>query len=728
MSRKLLRATTTLRTPYSPAERSCLSSSSFRHFSALSRGLDADINYRVADLMAVLAKDANPNSIWGHYLNAAHTERLPPKIHQEVLRKCSPPPQEMRADTARLVLVKGLTRFPHRYEGRFQAIIRNMRAMGVTPTLDDYNFVLQQFAAVGHHMGVVVVLKEMRRAGHRANNKTYGLCLQAIAHRLTLPVALKDKTARIAQCNRLVMEILADMRSNGMQFTSVNFDLSVRIMKETLDMEAFESLWRWGYGIDLSYPDRLALEHAGSSSLEAAGLSEDSLPLLPKPLPFSTSALNTTLDILGRLGQISKMVQAFEVLTTPLPGLQQHFARSFDDEDDFGVSAEPPPPSPSYLPFAAPNTTSYNLLLRHLGRARHAVLSRHYMVQALYLERANHFKLSNLLRTALTYRYPSDEVVPTTHFAINRGHVISIMGESNRDKDLGLMTWMSSKMPRLLRMKQDYLAHYIKARNQFVERGKPIPTATKALYVVDSAEEAEASPPTESLSSEQPSSTPPASDLTAADSVESESTETSTPSPTPPSHAQPTRSSKTKDLNADAIFAADIENPDPVPTGEPFKPFDLDLHIRILRRDLLELTEVSERLEHLLGRTHQRIKERVGRRVWAGKDIYLRTDKHSRKVVDRAHWKRIVNFKPRREPRRAQNEEPWRETLPHLETPYQKPASVSSQPFRPSSFREMSTACELAGEGSFVATTDPLPPPHKTQTWSLYIRSLLLKT
>jgi hypothetical protein len=44
------------------------------------------------------------------------------------------------------------------------------------------------------------------------------------------------------------------------------------------------------------------------------------------PFPFTTTALNTAIDILGRLGDIPKRIQAFEVLTQPLPHANETFS------------------------------------------------------------------------------------------------------------------------------------------------------------------------------------------------------------------------------------------------------------------------------------------------------------------------------------------------------------------------------------------------------------------
>src|SRR6185369_9796926 len=104
-----------------------------------------------------------------------------------VLRRCTPSSAELRVTSAQR-LAKGIrTAEPHIHERRFQTIVRNIRADDAVPTLDDYNFILEQFAAVGHHLGAMHVYKEMTLLGWKPRTKTFSLCLQAIAHHLTLP-------------------------------------------------------------------------------------------------------------------------------------------------------------------------------------------------------------------------------------------------------------------------------------------------------------------------------------------------------------------------------------------------------------------------------------------------------------------------------------------------------------------------------------------------------------
>jgi pentatricopeptide repeat protein len=570
------------------------------------------------ELTESLVRDASPSRVWSHYtslLNTLGYEKLPLEVHQQVLRRCTAPSAELRATSSRVV--KGATS-PHLHEGRFQTVIRNIRALDMKPTLDDYHFILEQFAAVGHHVGVMYVYGELTHLGLRPRTKTFGLCLQAIAHRLTLPLPKADHPKLTSQTRRMIADLMANMQRHSIPFTSVNLDLTIRILKETSDTEGFELLMKMGYGIDLSNPDRLPLDFLQPGTISSdLGMGEPIKADLPAPQPFSTSALNTTIDTLGRLGNISKLVQAFEVLTEPLPTTNQYLPTSFDDEDDFGVADGPT--SIAYTPpHASANITTYNMLLRHLCKAGHTTLARHYLNQAMWLDRETE-KL-----TKLSIRGNRRMYAP--HFAINRGTLLPAFGESNRDKDVGLMRWLATKVPRIIKHKKKGLAFWERYRDH---------AAHKVARQIQRSS-AKAGVPQMTQTSLRPSSS------------EDEPAKRSSWSPT-------------------GIFDLDMDAPPTPPAPPPpQKHFDVDLHILILQRDIIEIEKFATQVEDILGRTTQRLKERLGRRVWAGKDIYLTTGE-GRQKLSRQRWREIVQFQPRNTGSQFSRSfpPPLRETLRH---------------------------------------------------------------
>ena len=555
---------------------------------------------RLNDLNDALNNNGSPSHVWANYtnlLNVMNNDNIPIEIHQQVLRRCTPSSEELQIAMVRRLNAHNIPSTPHKHEGRFKAIMRNIRILGVQPSLDDYHFVLEQFAAVGHFVGSNHVFQELKHTGHQPTHKTFGLCLQSIAHRLTLPIPKSQRLKLPVQAREMFNKYMVDMRDHNVSLTPINLDMMLRILKETLDLESFESLMRWGYGIDLSNPDRIALEYTTRP---------DGEPLIP--FPFTTTALNTTIDMLGRSGNVSKLVQAFEVLTQPLPGANQHSFTAFEEDDDFGVSVNVSPSASFPPPHASPNSTTYSMLLRHICRAGHSILARHYILQAIYLDLQTERKLRQAVckwdiekhKVVLRPLYQ----VPAPHFSINRLHLLSAMGEGNVNKDLGLLRWVNTKLPFIIRKKTKDLEQYTSLRDDAIQSS------------IDGSR-----------------------------------------SPPPPPPPIPLSNSRTPDL-----FDLDLEDSTPPETPQ-IKYFNINLHIRILTRNLFEIKDFARRLEFVLGRTTERVKDRLGRRIWAGKDIYLSTEGR-RSNQTRESWRTIVNFKPKGDNLMDQRQDQRRRWLP----------------------------------------------------------------
>ncbi|KAG0705458.1 hypothetical protein DFH29DRAFT_278808 [Suillus ampliporus] len=529
-----------------------------------SQGSSKDIvkQEKLSALIDVLSRETRSYSrVWSCYvdfMSYANHDTLPLEIHQAVLRHCVPSSAVLRTWTARRMQAGQAPRVPHLYEARLKSVMRNIRAAGAEATLQDYHVVLEQFAAVGHYTGAMQVFTELTHVCKlEPTSKTFGLCLKAIAHRLSLPIYKTQRADVVADTSKLCRKLLKEMSARGIPSTPFNLDLEMRILKEVLDQEGFYQLMKLGYGIDLDYPDHPPLQSSNMLS------------------PFSTAALNTTLDMLGRLGNVAKLVQTFEVLTQPLPPqASRHYSQEFDDEDDFGIS-NPASTEPHQTPHAQPNTTSYNILLKHISRAGHATFARHYLFQAMRLDR----QVDRLLRSQL-YRDPHR--TPAPHFGMNRGTIIPVFGEANRDKNMELMRWVGWVTRMAIRRKKNDIAFYSELRDSL---------------------------------------------------------------PTPKSPSEPTsRGAPPPDVST--ALDVDLDSPSTPPDSRPpEKLFDIYLHLDILQKNLDELVTWYENYyEVALVRATQRVKERLGRRVWAGKNIYLLSE-GARVTVPRNAWTRIVNFK-----------------------------------------------------------------------------------
>ncbi|KAH9179962.1 hypothetical protein EDB89DRAFT_2111213 [Lactarius sanguifluus] len=521
---------------------------------------------KTRDLLGSLERgDSNPSRPWGHYvdlLNYMGLEKLPLEVHQLVLRKCVPPASVVRAASARENRARFFPHAPHAYENRLQTVMKNIRSAGWRAELDDYHFILEQFAAVGHYVGSRRILQEMAYAGMQPQPKTYSLCLQALAHRLTLSYPIVKYPALIDETTKMARDLIQDMRTRKLPFTSVNVDLAIRVLRETVDEKGFDELIKFSYGIDLAYPDCLPLE-----VIEQQAAPEDASSEVPRPplyplQPLSTPALNTIIDMLGRTGRISKMVQAFEVLSQPIPKSGQSPTSLFDEDEDDNLVNPPSGPEPIHpLPFAPPNTTTFQFLIKHAAREGHAVFARHYLVQAMRLDREADVRLKRDLCTL-----PVHDILPP-RLAVNRNMFLSIFGLSNCDKQVELMRWTLRMIRRTLRRKRKDLYWY--------------------TYKSGVSESMETSQASQALS--------PAADVPPAES--SNAVRATTP---------PTSSSQH--------------------SGRTSESSRLDSHVEVV-----------------LGRTVHRIKERLGRRVWSGKNVWL-AQEQARVPVTKEFWKEAVNF------------------------------------------------------------------------------------
>ena len=572
------------------------------------------------DLLDSVSRDRpNPSRAWGHYvdlLNFLALEKLPLELHQLVLRKCVPPASVLRMATSWRAQGGVNSKVPHMYESRLRAVINNIRAAGWKPTIDDYHFVLSQFAAVGHHIGAARVLDEMERIGVEPRTKTYGICLQAIAHRLCLPCPQWKRDQVLDECVQFSMRVLEGIRNRGIPITSVNLDLAMRIIKEAGRPDAFEALLRIGYGIDLSFPDHLPIESKQEgAAIEVGGPWKG--PIVNRQ-PLTTAMLTTIVDFYGQNKQLSRMVQLFEVLSNPLPSPREDQSAFDDDEDDFSPYAAIT--GEHSLPSAKPNITTFNTTIRHCAKAKHDVLARHYLLQAIDTD----LKQSERIKEDLASK-PASECTPPT-VLVNQKTLIPIVGLANRNKDRELMKWVMGQNRRIWRQKRKDLAF---CRAVLENQGETVPVDDQEPMVDPDAD------PSDVLETEKPVSgdvnffTP------------------SSPSPQPLAPNMKIHPLDLDPASLDAPVQIDSES------NMPQKLFDLQLHAVILRRDIVGLAELDKTIGTSMTRICDRTKEKLGRRVWAEKDVFvsrvpggepIAKGNATRVKLSRDTWKKIVNF------------------------------------------------------------------------------------
>ena len=526
--------------------------------------MDAKLEREARRNWSVQAAYSDHTKVYSQYLAAINDlegDPLPLETHQAVLRACTPPPSDVRAYTARLLQEEELVwhQLTHPYEFRFQKIIQSIIGAGFNPSIGDYHFIMSQFAAVGHYAGIQKYMQHMSRMGLEPTHRTFSFFLQAIAHRVSLPVSSSERPTIVRKLVDIAIQTLREMIDHRIPPSPMNLDLAFRILGEVHDPQGLAELLMLGYGMDLSYLDSPPIETTSVLSTPATDSS-------PRIQPFSTNALNSLLETLGRWGQISKMMYAFETLTNPLPVPTKPDNAFDDDDDDFlPIQQEWKPP------FVKPNTTSFNILIQYCSAHGYSALAKHYAAQLVHVEHMSTIQLRDELR-----KKPSNEVA-SPRVAVNSRTLRPIQALANRDHNIELLRWVIRACKLSVRRKYRAWMYYDYAKSKY-------------------------DPQLASSTSDVP--------------VTSESSSSSSRSPTSPSFSKP-----------------------------PYSPnFDVTTHLGILKQDLALLFDLKWHTERILFQAIARNKARLGRRIWEGKNVYMK-DRGIRVRVDPKVWKEKVNFK-----------------------------------------------------------------------------------
>ncbi|KAK7060296.1 hypothetical protein VNI00_001061 [Paramarasmius palmivorus] len=398
-----------------------------------------------------------PSTVYSRYIAALNTlGDVPLPIHRAVLRKCTPAAQELRAMSNSSIKHRTFRHLPQ-YEARLQTVMRNIRAQGGS-TPADYRFVLEQFAATGNYEASLKVLREMSQTC-KPDTHTYSLCLQALARALTLPSPTGEhgefqrKVQKQSQDYRLTL--LRAARSTLRSLTKDMEDRDVPFTPITLDLTLRimkETSDRAGFETLLQTGYGIDVSYPDQAPLNGGkGL-----------FPLSTDALNVILDFYAQERDISKLIQMFEVLTNPLPHSVTHYSpNSFDgeDDDDFGVPSEDT--SQWSPPAALPNTTSFQIMLKAFKDEHRPALARHYLLQAMELSYSFYAKIRHELVNTPNQHLPSPSsspyIIHAPKVSVTYDMFSGLLG-SERPR---LILWARHKLLQEIRRKREEYAWFI---------------------------------------------------------------------------------------------------------------------------------------------------------------------------------------------------------------------------------------------------------------------------
>lgn len=382
---------------------------------------------------------------------------LPLEFHQAVLRTCTPSHNNVRAYTARLLQEDKVRwhKLNHPCETRFRKILENIIDAGFKPSIEDYHFILSHFAAVGHYKGARKYMRRMGEMGLEPNRETFGFFLEAIAHRISLPTPSPSRSIITRGLITMTFQTLREMADRRMPPSAKNLDLAFRILNQVHDLEGLTKFLKLSYGMDLSYLDSPPIDAA---SVPSTSTTDSSLEVQP----FSTSALNSLLETLGRWSQISKMVYVFETLTNPLPVPSKPDNTFDDDDDDFS-----PVQQKWKRHSAKPNTTSFNTLIKYCVAFGYPALAKHYAVQLMHQEHMSTIRLREDLK-----QKPLSEI-EAPHLAVNFGTLRPIEGFANRSHNVELLRWVIRACKLSVRRKYRSWTYYDLTKSKYDPQLEP---------------------------------------------------------------------------------------------------------------------------------------------------------------------------------------------------------------------------------------------------------------
>jgi hypothetical protein len=356
-------------------------------------------------------------TVWESYLalkDIVDRQRGPPIprcILEAVLRQCTPTWHALRHHAIQPMTEYGALKrlqnpLPH--ESRLRSVLQYMKKSNQPPTEDDFHFILQQMAAVGHVRGAASVLEEMEATeGVKPSIKTFKHILRSCVYLMESPFPPEVESRVSNEVTTLASQVAQRMPSLNVELDAPIVELMLRIFKEQQNTEACEHILRLACSFDVHRPDRMPEEF--EKRLKDADTRQSPLPV---PVPVTTSMLTTLMKLYGSQGEISKMITTFEVLTNPYPlpsNLPSPQSDWWDADDEYDVAnpviQTPLKHRPEYVwdpPKSSPNTATFDTIIRYLAWARQRMLCEHYMLLAEEYDKAESVRLRNELSKELT--------------------------------------------------------------------------------------------------------------------------------------------------------------------------------------------------------------------------------------------------------------------------------------------------------------------------------------
>lgn len=436
---------------------------------------------KVNELLSSLsASEYTPNLVWEQYCQLDHVsrDRLPLKLYQGVLRRCTLPPYTFKQRVAEQIRQRERVPSPdlHPLETRLLAVLDAMKVAGYQVEVEDYNYVMEHYAMTGHYRGAKKLLDEMTLTSKKPPSaETFDYAFKAIALHATLPIRKSFEQARRTDLSRAFSNLLERMQEANLGYTTAVFAAMIPIYRLMEDIEGMESALRLGFGFDIVNPDKHPpefLERMEKFAEQAATAGQ-----APDVLPHITSSiLNNIIIAYGQNGDIGKMVTAFEVLTAPLPLPSSSTPTvnelGFDEEEDDAPifhdhlhPAKDSSLSPTMLSSrpCLPNSRTYQELIRWCSLNESLTLAQHYLKVALDHDRA----VDSDLRAQLQQ---GDGPVWSPSVAVSWAMFRKVYTAAHSKGKTKVVKWLEGQARQVLRWKADDLAWYSQLSHEMLAR------------------------------------------------------------------------------------------------------------------------------------------------------------------------------------------------------------------------------------------------------------------
>ncbi|KIO34031.1 hypothetical protein M407DRAFT_3750 [Tulasnella calospora MUT 4182] len=426
---------------------------------------------KVNELLGTLsASEYTPDIVWERYRELDHVsrDRLPLNLYRGVLRRCTLPPYTFKQRVAEQI--RQSERLPstnlHPLEERLLAVLDAMKVAGYQVEVEDYNYVMEHYAMAGHYRGARKLLDEMELTMKKPPPaETFDYACKAIALHATLPIRNSFEPARRTDLTRAFTSLLEKMKDANLGYTTAVFAAMIPMYRLMEDLEGMERALKLGFGFDIANPDKHPPEFLERVEriAEQAVAAGQAPPIFPH---ITTSILNNIIIAYGQIGEVAKMITAFEVLTAPLPlpssptptTNEQGFDEEEDDAPIFHDHLHPSETSslsPSVLASrpCRPNSRTYQELIRWCSLNESLILAQHYLRVALNHDREVDAELRNQLRYG-------DGPVWSPPVAVSWTMFRKVYMAAHSKGKTHVIKWLERQANEVLRWKRDDMAWY----------------------------------------------------------------------------------------------------------------------------------------------------------------------------------------------------------------------------------------------------------------------------